>query len=99
MLMNSDFVLQQAGHFARRLLHSTASGDDGPTLYERRLTMAWQLAYQRPIEPDELSSARHFLDRQRALHQAAKGKNDPTLAAWTDLCQQLLSSNEFLYVD
>ncbi|HTU21485.1 MAG TPA: PSD1 and planctomycete cytochrome C domain-containing protein [Gemmataceae bacterium] len=99
MLMNSDFVRQQAGHFAARVLREIASGGDASALRDRRLALAWQLAYQRPIEPDESSSARRFLDRQRALHPAAKGKTDPTLAAWTDLCQQLLSSNELLYVD
>jgi hypothetical protein len=98
MLMNSDFVLQQAGHFARRLLSETPAGD-ASTVRDRRLALAWQLSYQRPIEPDELVAGRRFLDRQRALHQAAKGKTDPDLASWTDLCQQLLSSNELLYVD
>jgi len=99
MLMNSDFVLQQASHFAGRLLREAGAGDDESALRDRRLGLAWQLAYQRPIEQGELSAARRFLDRQRALHQAAKGETDPNLAAWTDLCQQLLSSNEFLYVD
>jgi hypothetical protein len=99
MLMNSDFVLGQAGHFARRLLREIPSGGEATALCDRRLELAWKLAYQRPIGPDELEPARRFLDHQRALHRAAKGKDDPDLAAWTDLCQQLLSSNEFLYVD
>jgi hypothetical protein len=99
MLMNSDFVLQQASHFTGRLLREAGAGDDESALRDRRLGLAWQFAYQRPIEPEELSAARRFLDRQRVVHQAAKGKTDPNLAAWTDLCQQLLSSNEFLYVD
>lgn len=93
MLMNSDFVLRQAGHFARRLVGQTGKPD------AQKLLLAWQLAYQRPIEPDERDAAGRFLARQRALHQKAGGKTDVNLAAWTDLCQQLLSSNEFLYVD
>jgi hypothetical protein len=99
MLMNSDFVLQQSGHFAQRLLSETLPSGEGPALRDRRIGLAWQLAYQRPIEPDELASAQRFLDRQRAVKQPAKDKNHPDLAAWTSLCQQLLSSNEFLYVD
>ena len=55
---------------------------------------AWQLAYQRPPEAEELALARRFLERR--LAHAAGGS---ALAALTDLCQQLLSSNEFLYVD
>jgi hypothetical protein len=101
MLMNSDFVRQQAGHFARRIVGQAFQPDatNEPALRDRRLALAWQFAYQRPIGPDERISAGRFLDRQRALHQTAPGKTDPNLAAWTDLCQQLLSSNEFLYVD
>lgn len=99
MLMNSEFVLGQAGRFAQRLLHEISSDGDESSRRDRRLALAWQLAYQRPIEPDELSSARRFLDRQRAHYPPSKDKNDPELPLWTNLCQQLLSSNEFLYVD
>jgi hypothetical protein len=99
MLMNGDFVLQQAGHFARRLMRETATPGDAADRCDRRLALAWQLAYQRPLEPDEREASRRFLDRQRALHLKSKDKSDPELSAWIDLCQQLLSSNEFLYVD
>ncbi len=99
MLMNSPFVLGQAGRFAQRLLHEVSSDGEESTRRDRRLALAWQLAYQRPIEPDELASARRFLDRQRAHHPPSKDKSDPELPLWTNLCQQLLSSNEFLYVD
>jgi mono/diheme cytochrome c family protein len=99
MLMNSDFVLQQASHFSRRLLREIVSSGDESAVRDRRLELAWQFAYQRSIEPDERNAARRFLARQRALHPAPKDKSDPELAAWTNLCQQLLSSNEFLYVD
>ncbi len=98
MLMNSDFLLQQAGHFARRLIReaSAAAGEGTP---DRRIALAWQLAYQRPADAEEMDLARRFLERQRARLPAARDKTDPELAAWTNLCQQLLSSNEFLYVD
>jgi hypothetical protein len=99
MLMNSEFVLGQAGRFAQRLLHEVPSDGDESARRDRRLELAWQQAYQRPIEPDELSSARRFLDRQRAHRPPSKDKSDSELPIWTNLCQQLLSSNEFLYVD
>jgi hypothetical protein len=99
MLMNSEFVLGQARRFAQRLLHEISSDGDESARRDRRLALAWQLAYQRPIEPDELSSARRFLDRQRVRHPPSKVKSDAELPMWTNLCQQLLSSNEFLYVD
>jgi hypothetical protein len=55
---------------------------------------AWTLAYQRPISPEELDSACSFVAASLAL----PGEGGE-LAALTHLCQQLLSSNEFIYVD
>jgi mono/diheme cytochrome c family protein len=99
MLMNSDFVLGEANHFARRLVHEAPARDwlTPAAVEERRIGLAWQIAYGRPVEPDELTAARNFLRQQRA--GLAAGKHDPELASLADLCQQLLSSNEFLYVD
>ena len=114
MLMNSNFILRQAAHFARRLRTETprAFADDvgarlklpvsadsrGPALLLRQAAYGWLLAYQRPATVAELELAWRFLNRQRAqLHGA--GNPDPDLAVLTNLCQQLLSSNEFLYVD
>ena len=61
------------------------------------MTKAWHLAYLRPPTADELRVGSAFVRSQtRALAGRAK---DPELAALTNLCQQLLASNEFLYVD
>jgi hypothetical protein len=100
MLMNSDFVLRQAGYFARRLLCEIPPGAAGGPAFlrERRISRAWQLAYQRPPDGEELEAARRFIAGRRP-RPPAPGETDPELAALTDLCQQLLSSNEFLYVD
>jgi hypothetical protein len=113
MLMNSDFLLKQAGHFAQRLIREVPSdpltlpsppsdGGEGrvrgtAALLDRRLALAWQIAYLRAAEPDEIAAARRFIESQRA--RLPKAGADPDLAALTNLCQQLLSSNEFLYVD
>jgi hypothetical protein len=47
---------------------------------------------------EELDLACAFLDRQTRQLRGAKGA-DAELSALTNLCQQLLASNEFLYVD
>jgi hypothetical protein len=58
---------------------------------------AWHLAYLRPPTADELRVGSTFV---KAQANALRGKTpDPELAALTNLCQQLLASNEFLYVD
>ena len=99
MLMNSDFVLSEAAHFAKRLQQEipAAVGVAPAELTDRRIRLAWKLAYERAIEPDELAAARSFLARQQTKLKSTK--QDPELTSLTDLCQQLLSSNEFLYVD
>ena len=99
MLMNSEFVLGEAANFARRLQREIpkTTALKSPELDTRRIGLAWQLAYQRPAEADELAAARTFLEKQRA--KLTGSKLDPELASLTDLCQQLISSNEFLYVD
>jgi hypothetical protein len=98
VLMNSDFTLAHAKAMALRLRAETPpdvlAGLAGPPAVNptRMIAHAWALAYQRPITPDELDSARAFVAAPRA-------GDDAELAALTDLCQQLLCSNEFLYVD
>jgi hypothetical protein len=90
MLLNSDFVRKQAGHVAARVRAEAKPA-------ERLVETAWQLAHLRPPTADELRLGTEFLKNQTA---ALEGKSkDPELAALTNLCQQLLASNEFLYVD
>ncbi|HWE37704.1 MAG TPA: PSD1 and planctomycete cytochrome C domain-containing protein [Isosphaeraceae bacterium] len=98
VLMNSEFMLSHARAMARRLRTETPAGfaSDlfGPSTdrLPRMIAYAWALAYQRPISREELDAARAFV-------AAPRGDDDPELSALTDLCQQLLCSNEFLYVD
>lgn len=92
MLMNSDFILQQAGRVAQRLRGETSSE------LSKQVVHAWQLAYQRPPSTEELDIACRFVQRQTEQLRTSKHAN-PELAALTNLCQQLLASNEFLYVD
>ncbi len=110
MLMNSQFLLDQAARFAARL--ETDAGHDRTAQIRR----AWQLAFQRPPTVAEQTEALAFVERQLA-HLASlppppaddKAKKDdkrkeapkptPGQQALTNLCQALLSANEFLYVD
>ncbi len=109
MLMNSDFALQQAGYFAARI-RKEAAGD--PT---RQVETAWQLAFGRAPEPAELERALAFMAAQNApaapaavasaadtgpeAPAADAGAAQPQIDALVNLCQVLLSTNEFLYVD
>lgn len=94
MLMNSDFILKQAAHFAARL-----KKDAGPDA-SRQIQRAWQLAYCRAPNAEEVQQSTEFL-AQRAAHYARKMPPvpDPAGEALISLCQVILSSNEFLYVE
>jgi hypothetical protein len=109
MLMNSQFVLDQSSRFARRVQREAAE-DRG-----QQIVRAWRLAFSRNPTALELADSLDFLSKQEDLLKAdakttdEKSKKDdkgegaaqpaPELQALTDLCQALLSSNEFLYVD
>ena len=86
----------------------SAAGFKGPTSagLPQQIVNAWRLAYGREITPPELDRAVSFAADQLAVLQAipadAKKLNPPAddeLIMLTNLCQQLLGSNEFLYVD
>ncbi|MFT7640195.1 MAG: hypothetical protein ACI9G1_001935 [Pirellulaceae bacterium] len=74
-LLNSPFVLQQADIFADRL----RAGSDSPS---DQVAFAYQIAYQRRAEQEEIEGAAKFI--------ASHG-----LAAF---CRALLNSNEFLFI-
>lgn len=98
VLMNSEFTLSHAKSMAQRI-RATAPANcpvdvTGPCADRKHqmIAQAWVMAYQRPVSREELDAALAFV-------AASRGGDDPELAALTDLCQQLLCSNEFLYVD
>lgn len=99
MLMNSDFVVSEAGKFADRLRQERGTDPVAQT------ALAWELAYQRPASDREMEVAKEFLTRQTEhLKQTVKpveGQPEPDHArqALASLCQTLFSSNEFLYLD
>ena len=101
MLMNSEFALQQA-----RLLAARLRREAGP-MREAQIERAWRLAYLRAPTRAEFASAMDFLARQDAVPPAsppapAAAKSEVPASedfAMQNLCQAILSSNEFLYLD
>jgi hypothetical protein len=91
MLMNSEFILRQARHFTTRLLA------EAPGSARDRVALAWRLAYLRAATPEELDLAGRFVERQTLRLRGAVGQ-DAERSALANLCQQLLASNEVLYV-
>lgn len=101
MLMNSDFMLSRAAYFAIRL-----TNEAGPDAAQQ-VARAWQLALVRSPTEAESQQALAFLAaqveqlKQQPLGAAAEGQApaDHEFQALASLCQVLLSSNEFLYID
>ncbi|MEW4526435.1 PSD1 and planctomycete cytochrome C domain-containing protein [Maioricimonas sp. JC845] len=92
-LMNSPFVLEQAGGFARRVYNSA---DDDLI----RLQNAFNIAFGRnPSEP-EVATLLAFLSRANGeLASEVSDESERTRAAWTAVCHTLFASAEFRYVD
>jgi hypothetical protein len=83
-LLNSQFVVDQAGVLAERVHREV--GDNRVSQVRR----AYRLTLAREPAGDELSACRRFLDDQAS---DVAGNN-----ALRDLCQMLLCTNEFLFV-
>lgn len=89
-LLNSEFARERARSFARRLVKEA-----GPNA-EQRLTLAFRLSCGRPPVDEERGAARKFLFAQEKLYAH---DNNGEQRVWTDLCQMILASNAFLYVE
>ena len=90
-LLNSETVVGYAQAFADRVLKDAP---DSP------VARAVLLTYAREPTPEELAEFSGFLSQQQARY-ASSGEVPEAVAkkALADLCQMLLASNEFVYVD
>ncbi len=81
----------------------TPAEPEKKTDWEGQITRAWQLALCRAPQEEEMAICRQFIDEQLATiaaEQTPLPKDvGPEQQAMTNLCQALLTSNEFLYVD
>jgi hypothetical protein len=95
LLLNGDFTLERAGHWAEGLASRFSPGD--PAL----LATAFRAAWSRLPTTEEIQLARKFLASQTEAHRARgiAAREDPARAALVDFCHALLNTNEFLYVD
>jgi hypothetical protein len=89
-LLNSEFARRRAQALARRLEREAGAGA------EERLTLAFRLAWGRKPAEEERATARKFLAAQTGIYA---GQKDGAERAWADLCQMVLASNAFLYVE
>ncbi|MBK9315264.1 MAG: DUF1549 domain-containing protein [Acidobacteria bacterium] len=91
-LMNNEFVLEQAGYFAERVVAEAGANRD------RQVETAWRLAFGRRPGAREMIWSKSFLQSQ--IDGYVK-RNDAHArrSALRDFCHALFNANEFIYVD
>ena len=93
-LMNDPFVVEEAGHLARRVRDLAGESP------EERVRMAYLLTLSRQPEPEELRIGRdHLREQERNYVLANATPEKASEAALSNLCQTLLATNEFLYLE
>jgi hypothetical protein len=93
-MLNDAFVLEQADHFAARVARE-AGGADAATI-----DRAFRLALAREPGPAEIDWSADLLARHQARYEASGVSGDEARhRALAHLCQMLLNTNEFLYVE
>ncbi len=97
--MNNTFVLQQADAMAQRIEKEV--GGDQAAQFQR----AWQLTFCRAPSASQSRAGVAFLGEQSAIIAASVPANPkaepskPAHVALSNLCQALVISNGFLYVE
>ena len=88
--LNSAFSLNRAQHLAAQL------ATEYPNDESAQLSAAFLTTLGRPATDDQLAAARELLNKQREAYRQEKLNVE---LAWRDLCQMLLASNAFLYIE
>lgn len=94
VLMNDEFVREQAARFADRVVREV--GEDRDAWIAR----AFWVALSREPSQSRIDAADRFLDRQMALLiDEGMPPERATREAMTDFCQILMNLSEFVYLD
>lgn len=88
-LLNSDFALGRARALARRIKEEAKTADE-------RVARVFLVALGRVPADDERAAAVRFLATQPRQYEGQAGADD---RVWDDLCQMIMASNAFLYID
>ena len=89
-LLNSEFARARAKSMAARLAREVGADST------KRLTHGFQLACGREPDKAEQALCEQFMAGQRKVFASLNNAED---RVWADLCQMLMASNAFLYVE
>ncbi|WP_437186094.1 PSD1 and planctomycete cytochrome C domain-containing protein [Planctomicrobium sp. SH668] len=88
-LMNSPFIRQRASELSRQVQSHQLSQDN-------TIQLLFRTALGRSATEQELSASLEFLKTQPANYPS---REDADSITWVDLCQMILASNAFLYIE
>ena len=91
-LMNNEFVLQQAGYFAERVVKEAGENK------RAQIVRAFEIALNRAPSVKEIEWSLSFLKSQAEGYSRRKDEK-PEAAALRDFCHAVINLNEFIYVD
>jgi hypothetical protein len=86
-LLNNEFVLIQARHFADRVILEAGSDP------ANQVSTLYRIAFSRAPTAKESESMQAFIRKQQDYHKGA------VLSALTDAAHVILNSNEFVYIN
>ena len=89
-MLNSPFVRELAGHFAKRIR------PDAKSSLEAVVDAGYRIALSRAPGPEEREAMRVFIENQITTRD---GQEEAAQLAVRDFCQLLFCCNEFIYVD
>jgi hypothetical protein len=90
-MLNDPVVIEAAAAFARRVQTSEKTP-------ATRIALAFRLALNRPPMPDEAAAAEALLDKHSRRYQLLPA-DEAAIHAMSHLCQVLICTNEFLYIE
>ena len=95
-MLNGEFVMKAAADFAERVeQHVGGEGSD-----RDRTEAAFQIAFARPPTAAEVQASVSHMDRQtRQYIDLGTSAEQAAHSALASLCQMLMASNEFLYLE
>lgn len=92
-MMNSPFIREKAGAFAKRLLAASPEN-------QQRIGLAYELALGRaPTDAERADVSDYVGNLTAALQSEGRSTDEAAQLAWTSFARTLLSSNEFVYCD
>lgn len=87
-LLNSDMMKTRGRDLAQLILNRESSD-------EKRLRQVWLRLYSRDPSPKEIEQANLFLQESKEEYKPS-GESEAEVLAWSELCQSLLATNEFM---